>query len=186
MPIHLDPFKGFQTMMGSKFKTTPSVTAKLSMYLKNQGVSMRIHDNWHSHNEALPMVALPIQLFHPAFTFFSSNAFNPNYNIPNEFLHLILKFMYNAVAIYLNKETCKWRIDGLLTNILGKHIINEWHQDRTPLDRLMFSLTVAPRSFLLIVEGKCEFGDGGSDPTMQAEFSFLQAYKQAEVHCFYS
>ena len=90
----MDRCKGFHLLVALKTISDE--------YRKYQWKSIRIHDNRHLNVEPLPTTALPIQLFHPVFRFFSNKAFNPCYDVPDEIIHLTKDFMYWTAPIYPN------------------------------------------------------------------------------------
>ncbi len=181
MPTQLDLRKGFRHLAVAK-TLPPSKLAKSGEYRDYQRKSIRIHDNRHPNIESLPTVTLPIQLFHPVFGFFSSKAFNPGYEVPVEILCLTQKLMHQAASIYPDEGVRKSEMRPLLEVILGYRIVNESNQDKTQPDGVVICSKLRFRSLLLIIEEKCELGDGSSDPATQVEFSYLRAYQQSEVH----
>ena len=55
------------------------------------------------------------------------------------------------------------------------------NSDRTVPDIVPMSSCKELVVYIIANEGKNEFGDGGSDPSTQAAFSFLRAFSQEEV-----
>ena len=170
--------------MASK-SLAPYGLAKSNGYRKYQGGPFRIHDNRYRDDSPTSTTALPIQLFHPAFAFFSSKAFNPHYEVPRESLLLTRDLMLQATGIYKNKHERRQNLRSLLEKILAQRIDHERNQDGTEPDGVVTHRSGSSKSFLLIIQEKNEFGDADSDPSTQAEFSYLRAHKQQEVHCFY-
>ena len=79
---------------------TPSVSAKSHKYAKIQSGPQSILDCRCPAQKLVNMVAPPVQLFHPAFAYFSSKAFDPAYAIPDNFVRDVHNLMARFTLIY--------------------------------------------------------------------------------------
>lgn len=166
-------------------KSTPSQAAKSNQYLKSQRGSSRILDC----RRPLPRstdtgpfsdtVAPPIQLFNPAFAYFTSKAFDPEHVVPDDFIRHIrclveaFAFIHPAEA---NRRNC---LANIITETIGRPTIIYQNADGTSPDGLVLgSRGLTAHTYLVVFEEKREFGDGGSDPSTQGAFSFLRIFCQ--------
>ncbi|KAG9310575.1 hypothetical protein JVU11DRAFT_9130 [Chiua virens] len=159
---------------------TPSQAAKSSEYAKFQTSNRRLLDCRSSAASPTNTVAPPIQLFHPAFAYFSSKAFDPGYNVPDTVLHDVRDLMAGFTLIHPNEEARQRRLRNLLSKVFNRPLDFASNSDKTSPDFVVKSSCGALSTFLIIGEEKNEFGDGGSDPSAQAAFSFMRTVSQDE------
>ncbi|KAH7886464.1 hypothetical protein F5I97DRAFT_1928318 [Phlebopus sp. FC_14] len=175
------PWKAFvRTCTLQSDSRTPSAAAKSNEYVTIQGKDKtRIYDGHYPREHPVDTNAPPIQLFNPAFAYFSSKAFDPNYNPPPDFIRNVRELSTGFAAIYHSEELRSDHLQPLLEKVLDRHIFVTQNRDRTTPDGQIFSQRgTIP---LMIEEEKNEFGDGGSDPSTQVSFSFLRVYSQAKA-----
>ncbi|KAG1862768.1 hypothetical protein DFJ58DRAFT_725252 [Suillus subalutaceus] len=84
----------------------PSTAAKSTQYREIQARSgfTKIYDGRCTEHNPADMHVLPIELFNPAFTYFSSKAFNPTYDVPEETLLSVQELMCRFATIHSNEH----------------------------------------------------------------------------------
>ena len=169
---------------------TPSRAAKSSEYAKIQTGDQRLLDCRCAAGNPVNTVAPPIQLFNPAFAFFSSKASDLNYDVPDDFVLLVRDLVVQFALIHPNEDARQRSLRPFLQKVIDRQIAVANNPDRTVPDVAVMSLRGGLTVYLVIGEEKNEFGDGGSDPSTQAAFSFLRVFSQKEVmtaipHPFY-
>ncbi|KAH0833789.1 hypothetical protein J3R83DRAFT_10936, partial [Lanmaoa asiatica] len=130
---------------------TPSTAAKSHEYAKIQSGPQSILDCRCRARKPVNTVAPPVQLFHPAFAYFSSKAFDPAYAIPDDFIRDVHDLMARFSLIYEGENTRRQEI----------------RPNKTSPDLVLQSSHGELPTYLVIDEEKNEFGDGGSDPTTE-------------------
>ncbi|KAF8120874.1 hypothetical protein EV363DRAFT_1406768 [Boletus edulis] len=158
------------------------MAAKSSQYFAIQGnQTKRIYDGRYNVARPANTNGPPIQLFNPAFAYFSSKAFDPEYHVPKEFIQDVIGFMATFAAIHCSEVDRTKHLHPSLAKIIGWPIVAAENRDRTVPDAVVNSYSYGHhRLFLIISEEKNEFGDGGSDPSVQASFSFQRVMSQEE------
>ena len=136
-------------------------------------------------------MAPPIQLFNPAFAFFSSKASDLNYDVPDKFVLHVRDLVVQFALIHPNEDARQRSLKFFLQRVVGRPFVVASDPDRTDPDFGVLGLCGGLTVYLVIGEEMNEFGDGGSDPSTQAAFSFLRLFSQKEVmtaipHPFYS
>jgi hypothetical protein len=158
---------------------TPSEAAKSTEYRRRQAGPGKIYDGRYAQNETVDTTAPPIQLFNPAFAYFLSKAFNPEYNVPIETLRDIQHLMTKFATIHPNEDDRKSNITSLLEKVLGQPFVTARTRDgKCHPDGVVLSSYNHIQIHLIIIEEKNEFGDGHSDPSVQASFSFLRIFSE--------
>ncbi|KAG9312767.1 hypothetical protein JVU11DRAFT_7204 [Chiua virens] len=160
---------------------TPSQTAKSSEYAKFQSEDRRILDCRSSAVKPVNTVAPPIQLFHPAFAYFSSKAFDPAYDVPDSVVREVRDLMAEFSLIFTKENARQSHLKSLLSAAINYPLTSENNSDKTLPDFVVRSSCGASPTYLVVGEEKNEFGDGGSDPSAQAAFSFMRTVSQHEV-----
>ncbi|KAG2082262.1 hypothetical protein BD769DRAFT_1633430 [Suillus cothurnatus] len=141
------------------------VAAKSKEYCTIQGGPTKIYDGRYAHKKPADTTAPPIQLFNPAFAYFSSKAFDP------EYIELMTKF----AAIHASENDRRQNVASLLEKVI-QHLLLHTKSRRGKC------IPDAVAIHLIVVEEKNEFGDGGSDPSVQASFSF-HAELRSKCNC---
>ncbi|KAI6096468.1 hypothetical protein F5141DRAFT_1067716 [Pisolithus sp. B1] len=116
-------------------------------------------------------VGPPIQLFNPAFAYFTSKAFDPELVVPPTYMNDVYKLVKLSAAIYTSE------------NLIGHLTVFTQNADGTAPD----GVVLVPQGHngllhLVIYEEKREFGDGGVDPSTQAAFSYWHIFFQPDAH----
>jgi hypothetical protein len=166
----------------------PFHSAKSSAYAKSQ-TAYSIYDGRYKAGSPRTTVALPVQLFHPAFGHFLDDLEKKD-SIPDDFVRDTIQYMKAASAIYLNEEKRRSELNPLLTKILGYHIQAVVNSDKTRPDGIVeFNVDGIGPAVSMHEEDKNENGDGGSDPSTQVTFTFARGWAQSKVifpHAFLS
>jgi hypothetical protein len=160
---------------------TPSQAAKSKGYLKVQSGDQRIFDCRCAKDNLVNTVAPPIQLFNPAFAFFSGKAFDPNYDVPNDVVHDVRDLMTQFALIYDKEDHRRSHLQSSLTKVINYPLASVDNADKTKPDLVAMGQCGNLQTYLVVAEDKNEFGDGGSDPSVQAAFSFQRIFCQEEV-----
>jgi hypothetical protein len=160
-----------------------SVAAKSKEYCTIQGGPTKIYDGCYAHKKPADTTAPPIQLFNPAFAYFSSKAFDPEYIVPDETLRDIQELMTKFAAIHASENDRRQNVASLLEKVI-QHLLLHTKSRRGKCipDAVAVYSHNHNQIHLIVVEEKNEFGDGGSDPSVQASFSFVHLIR--EVQCF--
>ncbi|KAG1834019.1 hypothetical protein DFJ58DRAFT_735930 [Suillus subalutaceus] len=150
-----------------------SVAAKSKEYCTIQGGPTKIYDGRYAREKPADTSAPPIQLFNPAFAYFSSKAFDPEYAVPDETLRDIQKLMTKFAAIHASEDDRQQNVTSLLEKVIQQPLL---HVKSRRGKCIPDAVALYPHKnipiHLMVVEEKNEFGDGGSDPSVQASFSF--------------
>ncbi|KIJ13061.1 hypothetical protein PAXINDRAFT_100881 [Paxillus involutus ATCC 200175] len=160
---------------------TPSTAEKSSEYIQiKRNGQQRICDGRYAVDKPADTNAVPIQLFNPAFAYFSSKVFDPAYDVPLDFTRRVQNLMTGFSAIHRNEEDHAIRLRPLLQEVLGRPLTTAQNGDKTIPGAMVLS-SYKHFQIYLIVSEKNEFGDGGSDPSAQASFSFLRVFCQEQT-----
>ncbi|KAG2103787.1 uncharacterized protein F5147DRAFT_638712 [Suillus discolor] len=160
----------------------PSEAAESNQYCAIQGGPRKIYDGRYAQSKPADTTAPPIQLFNPAFAFFSSKAFDPTYEVPNDILRATPTLMAEFATIYSKEDDRRSNLVSLLDNVLGHGFVKEQIRDgKCVPDGVALAFYDKIPICLIVDEEKDDFGDGGSDPSVQASFSFLRISCQKEA-----
>ena len=170
---------------------TPSRAAQSSEYAKIQTSDQRLLDCRCAVGNPVNTVVPPIQLFNPAFAFFSSKASDLNYNVLDDFVLHVRDLVVQFALIHPNKDAHQCSLRPFLQKVIDRPFVVASDPDRTDPDVAVLSLCGGLTVYLIIGKEANEFGNGGLDPSTQATFSFLWLFSQKEVmtaipHPFYS
>jgi hypothetical protein len=160
----------------------PSNSAKSSAYPKSQ-IAYSIYDGRYKAGSPRPSVALPVQLFHPAFGHFLDNIGKED-DIPGDIIRKTTSYVIQASAIYVNEDKRHAELNPILSDILGVHIQAVVNDDKTRPDGIVEFLTTIGLVSILHKEDKNEYGDGGSDPSTQVGLSFARCWAQRKVFLY--
>jgi hypothetical protein len=160
----------------------PSDSAKSSAYAKSQ-IAYSIYDGRYKVGSPRTSVALPVQLFHPAFGHFLDVIRNDD-NIPCDFIRETTQYMKEASAIYPTEDKRRAELNPLLSKLLGEHIQAVVNNDKTCPDGIVEFIIEMGLAATLHEEDKNELGDGGSDPSTQVSFSFARCWAQSKVFLY--
>jgi hypothetical protein len=163
----------------------PSSIAKSAEYRENQSGEDAILDGRQALNTAVNTIAPPIQLFNPAFAYFSSKAFDPNYNVPPEFnpqfIPDVVDFMAQSATLYGSESNRKDHLKRRLEKVLGRTIDIAENRDGSCADFGVTCTIDLHKAYLVVGEEKKELGDGSSDPSTQAGLSYWHIFRQNDV-----
>ncbi|KAF8555881.1 hypothetical protein OG21DRAFT_1496013 [Imleria badia] len=160
--------------------STPSQGAKSSEYVENQSGEQGMLDWGGPMGNPLDTVAPPIQLFNPAFAYFSSKAFDPEYSIPRDIVLNVHNLMCQFAGIYPNEDARRYHITPSLQKAINHPLTFVCNSDGTTPDVLALSSCGALAVYLAVVKGKNEFRPGMSDPSVQAALSFQRILSRKE------
>ncbi|KAG0702543.1 hypothetical protein DFH29DRAFT_875082 [Suillus ampliporus] len=166
----------------------PSTAAKSTQYRQIQGgprLLAKIYDGRFAEHNLADTHVLPIQLFNPAFAYFSSKAFDPTYDVPDETLNYVQDLMHRFATIHSNEDARKLHLTSLLEKVIGAPFICTCTRDGKCIpDASVLASHQHTPICLIVNEEKNEIGDGGSDPAVQASFSFLRisSHQESELH----
>ncbi|KAG1830635.1 hypothetical protein EV424DRAFT_268837 [Suillus variegatus] len=145
----------------------PSAAAKSNQYRAIQGGPRKIYDGRYAQSKPVDTTAPPIQLFNPAFAFFSSKAFDPTYEVPDDILRATPTLMAEFATIYSKEDDRRSNLVSLLDNMLGHRFVKERiRDDKCISDGVIFAFHDKIPICLIVDEEKDDFGDGGSDPSV--------------------
>lgn len=158
--------------------------------MRTQSTDLKIFDCRCPADAKNPVntVAPPIQLFNPAFAYFSSKAFDPTYSIPPHFIRDIRDLVIQFAQIHVSENARQLHLKSLLERAIHHPLSSVQNCDSTMPDFQALSNSGKLSVYLVVGEEKNEIGDGGSDPSVQAALSFLRIFRQMEVmirirHC---
>ncbi|KAG2061139.1 hypothetical protein BDR06DRAFT_1002309 [Suillus hirtellus] len=160
----------------------PSEAAQSDQYRAIQGGPRKIYDGRYARSKPADTSAPPIQLFNPAFAFFSSKAFDPTYEVPIDILCATPTLMAEFATVYSEEDDRRSNIVSLLDNVLGHRFVKEQIRGGKCIpDGVVYAFHNKIPICLIVDEEKDQFGGGGSDPSVQASFSFLRILCQKET-----
>ena len=160
----------------------PSDSAKSSVYPKSQ-IAYSIYDGRYKAGFPRTSVALPVQLFHPAFGHFLDDIRKED-DIPGDIIRKTTSYMIQASAIYVDEDKRHAELNPILSDILGVHIQTVVNDDKTCPDGIVEFHTALGLVSILYEEDKNEYGDGGSDPSTQVGLSFAHCWAQRKVFLY--
>lgn len=161
---------------------TPSTAAKSSTYYVIQAnETKRIYDGRYNVKTPANTNGPPIQLFNPAFAYFSSRAFDPGYRVPKGAMRDVRELMTRFAAIHHTEADRTKHLRTLCSKIIGRPMVAGETREGVVPDAVVTSSESHNLLYLIIGEEKNEFGDGGSDPSVQASFSFQRIMRREQV-----
>ncbi|KAI6032323.1 hypothetical protein BKA83DRAFT_2398507 [Pisolithus microcarpus] len=137
----------------------------------------RILDCRRPH-EGPATVAPPIQLFNPAFAYFTSKAFDREHEVPLDFVLRVREAVKLFAVINTNESSRRERLKNTIEEILDRRTIYAANSDKTSPDGVVLSRDHL--AYLVVYEEKNKFGDGNSDPSTQGAFSYLRIFCRKE------
>ncbi|KAJ3997180.1 hypothetical protein F5050DRAFT_1807043 [Lentinula boryana] len=160
---------------------TPSVAAKSSNYNEIQGSDVPLLDGRFNGRAGGQTAAPPIEIYHPAFGAFSKRCKDPELEVPNDVLCHTASLLRSVSKISVQEAPRDSETRVILAKILGvscEHVmnLNQTLSDLTSVQHTLQSINAAP----VLVEVKGELGVDGSDPSVQASFSYARFYCNRE------
>lgn len=179
----------YTTKLNEEFKNasshfnypSPSAAAKSKEYCSIQRGPRELCDGRYAHEKPADTTAPPIQLFNPAFAYFSSKAFDPEYVVPDEVLRDIQNLMPTFAAIHPSGNDRKVNLTPLLEKVIQQTLLYTKSRHGGYIhDAVAVHVHDHIPIHLVVVEEKNEVGDGGSDPSVQASFSFVHLTRDSQ------
>lgn len=165
-------------------KNPPSAMAKSGRYFSHQGGIRKILDG-RCIAEGYDVVGPPIQLFNPAFAYFTSKAFDPDLAVPPAYMTNVYDLVDSSAVIYHSEVQRRDFLKPIMQKLTGHSTIFTQNADGTAPDGVVL-VPQEHKGFvhLVVYEEKKEFGDGGADPSTQAAFSYWHIFtqKDAAIH----
>ena len=133
-----------------------------------------IYDGRYNANRPRTSVALPVQLFHPAFGQFLDGT-KSNHALPDNIIRQTAEYMKAASAIYESEEKRRNVLTPLFCDILDVNI------QLTNLKGIFGVVENTLPFMVFLQEDQNGFGDGGWDPSTQAGLSAGRCWVQPRV-----
>uniref|UniRef100_A0A0W0G6G0 Protein kinase domain-containing protein n=1 Tax=Moniliophthora roreri TaxID=221103 RepID=A0A0W0G6G0_MONRR len=157
---------------------SPSAAAKSNNYSENQASDNALLDG-RFNESGNTTTALPIELYHPAFANFLSNARDPDLQVPDDVLCSTAKLIRQLSVIRVLENPRSSDCRQTLADIMGSALSELVNKDSSSADFMSphptpMNVFAAPD----IVEIKSEWGSGGCDPSVQVSFSYARFYCQ--------
>ena len=152
---------------------------------KLSNIAYSIYDGCYKANRPRMSVAPPVQLFHPAFGHFLDSV-ESKPALSNDIIHQTVEYMKATSVIHESEETCQRVLTPVLCAILDVNIQMILNEDKTNLDGIVEARKNMLHFLIFLQEDKNEFGDGSSDPSMQAGLSAGHCWVQSrvwQIHC---
>jgi hypothetical protein len=163
---------GFKDTLSESRKATPSVASKPLNYREFQNGLAPILDGRYGTTQN--PVALPVEIHHSAFAYFSALARDTERELPNDIIGLTVQLTDVSSQIVTTEVERQSTTRDLLSKILQFPIIQTEHQNRNSPDHAaIYSHTGIGTAAICIFEEKAELGTSG-DPSTQGSFSYLQ------------
>jgi hypothetical protein len=164
----------------------PSQSAKSTKYMFHQQ-DHPIYNGWYSKAKPMDTTVPLIQLFYPIFSHFLDDLKNKS-SVPVEVSRMTVRYMRAASGIYNSEEARRHAVEDPFSHIIGIPIARIVNSDKMSSDSVMEvqlsfdAQGILKLAALVLKEDKREFGDGGSDPSMQCGLSITRYWAQYEVH----
>ena len=89
--------------------------------------------------------------------------------------------MTQFALIYAKEDHRRGYLKSALTKVINYPLANVNNPDKTSPDLVAMGQCGSLQTYLVVAEDKNEFGDGGSDPSVRAAFSFQRIFCQEQV-----
>ena len=157
---------------------SPSHAAKSPQYRKSQGnIDQMIFDGRRGPDSDISTIAPPIQMFHPIFDEFLSEA--KTAEPTREDLNAVYKFMCSLSMVHKVEDNYGPKLCEGLSHILKATIEVKPNPDNSKPDGvIMIDRTSTPCMFM---ELKREIGEGGSDPSYQVGLAMRRSWIHSSV-----
>ncbi|KAJ2921604.1 hypothetical protein H1R20_g15491, partial [Candolleomyces eurysporus] len=167
--------KRFKTTVYESQKATPSVSSKPANYLEFQNGPVPILDG--RYGTTPNSIALPVEVYHPAFAYFSALARDSVREPPDDIIDLTIQLTATSSRIVTTELSRQSATRDVLSKILRFPIIQTVNQNKSSADHaVIYSRSGSDpigAAALSIFEEKADLGISG-DPTTQGSFSYLQ------------
>ncbi|KZP17845.1 hypothetical protein FIBSPDRAFT_746358 [Athelia psychrophila] len=121
---------------------------------------------------------LPIELYHPVFDKFRTDANETTLKISPEDYKDVVSLCVQAAELYKDQDA---REEGMHTNLEKLLAANLTARDTNPADRVITLHLEETVAFLAVMKVKNEFGIGHCDPVVQASFSYALYMAQQDI-----
>ncbi|KAK1231688.1 hypothetical protein PQX77_005174 [Marasmius sp. AFHP31] len=151
-----------------------SQRAKSKEYNTLQGSDSAICDG-RSAKDKPATAAPPVELYHPVFSKFQKRAYDETASIPDETLRLTARLMrvVSVISVYETPRDHETR--KILADLLNVLLVHGPNEDSTSFDSISPVLTPLKCNALALgAQVQSEMGEGGSDASVQAGFSFTR------------
>ncbi|TFY74796.1 hypothetical protein EWM64_g9217 [Hericium alpestre] len=162
-----------QAILAGRKAGTPSSNSKsVGAHAKCQD-KHPVHDGCHV-SDKLPMVAPPVELYHPVFAKFLADVNNPALVPPDNVVQDTAKLMRHLSEIHPFEAAGEPGLRRLLRDILSRATVKLSTQHKTGLDLSWVSnRTSSPLAVVIISVGKYKrWMDIGGNPSVQASYSY--------------
>lgn len=168
---------GYISVLGTPGKP-PSQGAKSGQYRKSQGdVNQMIFDGRRGSDSKITAIAPPIQIFHPIFDEFLSEA--KTTEPTSKDLTSVYKLMCTLSEVFREEDSYRNTLRDKLGSFLNATIEATPNPDKSKPDGvIMINGTGTPCVFM---EWKREIGEGGSDPSYQVGLSMKRSWIHPSV-----
>ncbi|KDR69875.1 hypothetical protein GALMADRAFT_255724 [Galerina marginata CBS 339.88] len=158
----------------------PSTSAKSGGYITFQNDRDPIYDGRYVAANPAETRAPPIQLYHPAFGHFLDESTNKDLQVPLNVVRATARFMGDASGIFKDEAMRRSTIRPKLLAVLSMGMEKSTNLDSTSANGMVITraLMMGEVAAIGIEEDKNKFGDGGSDPSTQAGFSYGRYWAQ--------
>ena len=155
----------------------------MGRYITFQKGGDLIYDERYVATNPAEKRAPPIQIYHPDFGHFQDDFTNKDLEVPAQVVQATACFMCEASGIYTNEGTRRSAICLKLLNVLSVGMEKIVNLDSTSANGMVVTqaLMMGEVAAVGIEEDKNEFGDGGSDPSIQAGLSYGWFWAQSNV-----
>ncbi|KAI6043647.1 hypothetical protein EDC04DRAFT_672629 [Pisolithus marmoratus] len=169
-----------RTLTPSEFP--PSTMAQSTSYAVNQGGDHQLLD-CRCTSQGRDTVAPPVQLFNPAFAYFTSKAFDAEHAVPYAFTRDVRDLVQSSAVIHGSEAESRDYLKPVIQKIIGYPPLLLSDFDSTAPGG-MVAIPHGRTDYLPIViyEEQNELGDGESDPSTQAAFSYQHIFGQKDTH----
>ncbi|KAJ7241717.1 hypothetical protein B0H12DRAFT_42281 [Mycena haematopus] len=165
----------YQTVVDSVSKgKSPSVNAQSRSYNAYQGQKIPLLDGRYNATKNTQTIAPPVELFHPVFASFRARL-EALTDVPEDIVRDTASLMRASSAIQVSEQPRTQNTRTCLAKILKQAFFQVVNLDRTSSDHIALCVdtVVHETAAAVIVEEKSELGAGGSEPSVQGSFSYM-------------
>ncbi|TCD71383.1 hypothetical protein EIP91_010089 [Steccherinum ochraceum] len=200
LPLHQLGYRN--TLAGAKTMKSPSVAAKSLQYGKYQAdPRFVIYDGFYMIPKQSPSlrgqpslepvrstIAPPIQIFHPVFDTLLEDLANPNFKPDADIIPKVSDMMQEAAEIIVSEPRRNAVLRKHLSIIFGRSSDQILEDNNRSADGSIRVKIGNVMWVIAIEENKRHLGEGGCDPSTQAEYSAVQIISQEKYdfirdHC---
>jgi len=173
------PYSGYLTTIKGIGYPSPSAAAKSGRYVELQAdPDTTIYDGFYNINNPANTSALPIEVYHPVFKWFTENITTTKPS--KELLVEVQKLMAISTGVGTVETSLAKNLRSALTNILGKYM-GQAVVDGAIASGMIQKVGERWAIPLLMMEHKQAVGEGGYDPMTQGSHSALNYWRDNAV-----